>query len=277
MKRLDGKVAFITGAARGQGRSHALRFAEEGAHIVAIDICEQIDSVRYPLATAEDLEETRRLVAETGQGVIAMKADVRDSAQLKAAVDAGLAEFGHIDVLAANAGITGMGGPVHELSDEEWDDILAVDLTGVFRTVRAVLPSMIAAQRGGSIIITSSIAGLLGFGWCAPYSAAKHGLVGLMRALVNEVSDHSIRVNTVHPSSVNTPMIMNDLVIGEIDPENQSVDTMCQVLEREHTLPVPWLESEDISSALVWLASDESRYVTGLTMALDAGKTTKSR
>lgn len=276
MNRLEGKVALITGAARGQGRSHAVRLAEEGADVVALDVCQQIDTVPYPMATPEDLEETVRLVEKTGRRILARKADVRDSTQVQAVVDAGLAEFGHIDVVCANAGITAMG-PVVEVTDETWDDMLAVCLTGIFKTVRAVLPSMLAAGRGGSIILTSSTAGLIGFGHAAPYSAAKHAVVGLMRSLVNEVSGHNIRVNTVHPSSVSSPMLINDWMRKTIDPDNPTEEGMAEVFKSEHIMPVPWLEPVDVSNAVVWLASDEARYVTGVALPLDAGKTVKSR
>lgn len=276
MNRLEGKVALVTGAARGQGRSHAVRLAEEGADIIALDICQQIDTVAFPMSTPDDLDETVRLVEKTGRRIVARRADVRSTAQLKEVVDAGLAEFGHIDVVCANAGITNHA-PVAEMTDEMWDDVVAVCLTGAFKTARAVLPSMIAAGRGGSIIFTGSTASLIGFGIHTSYSAAKHGVVGLMRSLVNEVSPHNIRVNTVHPSSVNTTMIHNDDIYRMFDSDNPTAEAMGEIFLRENLMPVKWMEPFDISNAIVWLASDEARYVTGVNLPIDAGKTSRSR
>ena len=209
MGRVSGKVAFITGGARGQGRSHALRLAEEGADIVVCDLIQQIDTIPYPMSTAEDLAETVRLVEGLDRRIMARQVDVRDQAGLDSLVADAITEFGHIDIVCANAGIMSMA-PTWEITDESWSDMIDVNLTGVWRTLKAVVPSMIAAKRGGSIVITSSTAGIRGFGNLAHYTAAKHGVVGLMLSLANEVAQHNIRVNTIHPTNVATGMILND-------------------------------------------------------------------
>jgi SDR family mycofactocin-dependent oxidoreductase len=272
MGRVEGKVALITGAARGQGRSHAVRLAQEGAEIVAVDICAQLDNVPYPLATPEDLAATAKLVEELDRRVIARQTDVRDSNAMKAVVDEAIAEFGHIDIVCANAGISSSGAS-WEISDESWQDVIDVNLTGVWKTTKAVIPHMIEHGRGGSIIITSSVAGLVAYGNLSHYTAAKHGLVGLMRALAVELAPHSIRVNTVHPTTVDTPMIDNDAVRQLFLPQvqNPSKADATQQMKMMHALPIPWVESVDISNAVLWLASDEARYVTGSALPIDAG------
>jgi SDR family mycofactocin-dependent oxidoreductase len=272
MGRMAGKVALITGAARGQGRSHAVRLAAEGASIVALDLCADLVTVPYELAAPADLDETVRLVGEVGGTALARKADVRDSAQLAAVVADALEQFGHIDVVCANAGIFS-NAPVTELTDEMWDDMIGINLTGVFRTVRAVLPSMISRRAGGSIILTSSTAGARGFANFAHYTAAKHGVIGLMRSLVNEVSRYRIRVNALLPTSVDTGMIQNENMYRLFDPDNPAPDR--ESFARAHAslnaLPVGWIEPADVSAAVAWLASDEARYVTGVMLPVDAG------
>jgi SDR family mycofactocin-dependent oxidoreductase len=270
MGRVDGKVALVTGAARGQGRSHALRLAEEGAEIVALDICEQIATVPYGMARPEDLEETVREVEKLDRRIVARQADVRDSAQLADVVKEGLSEFGHIDIVCANAGIFSTATAA-EMTDDIWEDMIAVNLSGVFRTVRAALPSMIENAGGGSVILTSSTAGVRGFPNFAHYTAAKHGVVGLMRSLVNEVSPHYVRVNTVHPTSVDTDMIHNEIMYRLFDPDNPTREAFAEKYRTLNALPVPWVEPVDVSNAVVWLASDEARYVTGTTLYVDAG------
>lgn len=276
MGRLDGKVAFVTGAARGQGRSHAVRLAEEGADILAIDVCAPIATVPYPLAAPEALNETAILVEKTGREVIAIEADVRSTDDLSRAVAAGLARFEAIDIVCANAGIFS-NSPVSEMTDEMWQDMIDVNLTGVFKTIRAALPSMISAGRGGSIIITSSTAGIRGFGNFAHYTAAKHGIVGLMRSLVNEVSTHSIRVNTIHPTSVDTDMIQNENMYRLFEPDNPhpTRESFAVAHGSLNALPVGWIQPEDVSHAVAWLASDDARYITGATLPVDAGFTQK--
>ena len=206
--RMDGKVAFITGAARGQGRSHALRLAQEGADIIAVDICADIDTVTpyYSLGTEDELNETVRQVEALDRRIVARRADVRDLDGLQTAFDEGLAELGHVDAVVANAGIATYG-KAWELSAQQWKDMIDVNLTGVFHTAKVAIPSMIEADRGGTILFTSSIGGLKGIQNVAHYVSAKHGLVGLMRTLANELGPHRIRVNTIHPTNVDTIMI----------------------------------------------------------------------
>lgn len=268
MSRMDGKVAFITGAARGQGRAHAVRLAAEGASIVATDICSQIDSVPFDMATPQDLAETTKLVEGLGGQILSREADVRDSDALASVVSEAVERFGHIDVGIANAGIIS-GGPSWELSDQQWQDVLDVNLTGVWRTVKALAPQLIKQGTGGSLILTSSIGGLMGFAGFSHYSSTKHAVVGLMRALVNELSPHNIRVNTVHPSAVDTPMIQNEMFWGAFGTDNR--EQFSKIFSTLHPLPVDFIEPEDIANAVLFLASDEARYVTGVTLQVDAG------
>jgi SDR family mycofactocin-dependent oxidoreductase len=272
MGRVDGKVALVTGAARGQGRSHALRLAEEGAEIIAVDICDQVGTVPYAMATPDDLGETTRRIEELDRRVVARPADVRDFEQLQAVVQEGLSQFGHIDIVCANAGIFS-SGPTWELSRQQWDDMIGVNLTGVWHTIKATVPSMLERGQGGSIILTSSTAGMRGFAGFAHYVAAKHGVVGLMRTLANELAPHMVRVNTVHPTSVNTDMIHNEALYRVFlpDAEHPTREDFAQAFTPLNALPIPWVEPVDISNAVLWLASDESRYVTGVQLPVDAG------
>lgn len=272
MGRLEGKVALVTGAARGQGRSHAVMLAEEGATVIALDICQDIATVPYGLGTDADLAETAKLVEACDQRVLSRAVDVRDLAGLRAVVDDAVAEFGGIDIACINHGILSVGMAL-DLDEDAFDDVLAVNLGGVWRTIKAVAPRMIEQGKGGSIVITSSVAGIVGLGMMAHYSAAKHGVVGLMRALVQELSGRSIRVNCVHPGSVPTPMIMNEAIYTAFGMD--SAEGMARAQGSLSALPVDFLDPEDISRAVVYLASDESRYVTGQTLAVDAGFTTK--
>ena len=272
MGRMDGKVAFITGAARGQGRSHALRLAEEGAEIIAVDLCQQIDSVPYEMATPDDLAETAKLVEEFDRRIVARQADVRDLRQLQKVVDEGVSEFGHIDVVCANAGIASFA-PSLDMDEQVWEDMIDTNLTGVWKTVKAAVKPMVERNKGGAVIITSSVAGLFGFPNLAHYSSAKHGVVGLMRVLAQELAPYMIRVNTVNPTTVNTPMVMSDAAYQLFRPdlENPTQADMAEGLLGLNLLPVPWVEPIDISNAVLWLASDEARYVTGLALPVDAG------
>ncbi|PZF79523.1 mycofactocin-coupled SDR family oxidoreductase [Jiangella anatolica] len=269
MGKLEGKVAFITGAARGQGRSHAIRLAQEGADIIAVDICKQIDSVAYPMSTPEDLAETVKEVEALDRRIVAAEADVRDRDALQAAFEGGVAELGGVDVVLANAGIAPMGVNVRP---NEWDDVLAVNLTGVYNTVEVAKQSLIE-RGGGAIVITSSTAGINGIGGSQPgglgYTASKHGVVGLMRSYANVLAEHSIRVNTVHPTGVNTPMVVNDVMQEFLQNDPSLSNAMA------NALPVPMLEAVDISNAILWLVSDDARYVTGVTLPVDAGFTNK--
>jgi SDR family mycofactocin-dependent oxidoreductase len=277
--RVEGKVALITGAARGQGRSHAIRLAQEGADIIALDIAESIPSVDrfYPGATEADLADTVKAVEALDRRIYSAKVDVRDYAALKAATDAGIAEFGRLDIVSANAGIFLFGDKTHEVSDSDWDDVLDINLKGVWHTTKAVTQFLIDQGQGGSIIITSSTAGLKGTPNVAPYTASKHAVLGLARTLSNELAPYSIRVNTIHPTSVATPMVQNEAAYKLFLPhlEHPTMEEAEPVFQSINTLPTPWVEPVDISNALLFLASDEARYVTGTELKVDAGYTTK--
>jgi len=277
--RLEGKVAFITGAARGQGRSHAVRLAEEGADIIAVDVAQEIDSVKrfYRGASEADLAETVEAVEALDRRIVATKADVRDYAALRDALDDGVAQLGHVDIVSANAGIFHFGDPTHLVSESDWADVLDINLTGVWHTAKAVIPHLIEQGTGGSIIITSSVAGLKGAANVAAYVASKHGVVGLMRTLALELAPHSIRVNTVHPTAVGTDMILNDGVYRLFLPATESPtrEQAAETFRALHPLPVAWVEPVDISNAVLFLASDESRFVTGTELKVDAGWTTR--
>jgi len=268
MGRVEGKVALITGAARGQGRSHAVRLAQEGADIIAVDICAPIPNVAYPPATPEDLAQTVKEVEALDRRIIAAQVDTRDQAALRQAVDAGVAELGHLDVVVANAGICILSSWA-DVTPEIWRDTIDINLTGSWNTVMAGAPHLIKAG-GGSIILTSSAAGLKGLPFLTPYVASKHGLTGLARAFAHELAEHNIRVNSVHPTGVDTPMgagegmaAMNELLAAH--PRLAGMFT--------NSLPVEVTQPADISNAVLFLASDESRYVTALAMTVDAGNT----
>ncbi|MGW5382572.1 mycofactocin-coupled SDR family oxidoreductase [Nocardia sp. NPDC003963] len=272
MSRLDGKVAFITGAARGQGRSHAVRLAEEGADIIAVDTTAKVDTVPYPLATADDLAETARLVEATGRRIVAREADVRDSAALADAVGEGLAKFERLDIVLANAGISSPA-PTLEMSDETWQDMIDINLTGVWKSLKASVPHIISGGRGGSVVITSSLAAIYANENTAHYSAAKAGLVSLMKVMAKELAPHSIRVNTVHPTTVATDMILNDATYRLFrpdleDPTRADFEEAARTLNR---LPVAALEPGDITDTVLHLVSDSGKYITGTTQVIDAG------
>ena len=275
--RVEGKVAFITGAARGQGRSHAVRLAQEGADIIAVDICKQIESVQIPLSTPEDLAETADLVKSHNRRIFTAEVDVRDFDALKAAVDTGVEQLGRLDIIVANAGFGNGGATLDKTSERDWTDMIDVNLSGVWKSVKAGVPHMLASGRGGSIILTSSVGGLKAYPHTGHYVAAKHGVVGLMRTFAVELGQHMIRVNSVHPTNVNTPLFMNEgtMKLFRPDLENPGPDDMKVVAQMMHTLPIGWVEPEDISNAVLFLASDESRYITGVTLPVDAGSCLK--
>lgn len=264
---LTGKVAFITGAARGQGRAHAIKLASEGADIIAVDICDQIAGVPYPMATPDDLDATVKLVQDTGARIVARQADVRDRAALKTALAEGITELGRLDIVIANAGIAPMTG------ENAWQDVIDVNLTGVYQTVDVAMRPLIKQGDGGAVVLTSSVAGLVGIG--APiagslgYTAAKHGIVGLMRAYANFLAPYSIRVNSVHPAGVDTPMIDNDFTRSWLDGMAQQQQQGGP--DMSNALPVEVLQAEDIANAVFWLVSDAARYVTGVALPVDAG------
>lgn len=276
MGTLDGKVAFISGGARGQGRSHALRLAREGADIVMFDIAEQITSVPYPMGTEEDLAQTAAEVEALGRRIVARKADVRDQTAVEKVLGEGLEKLGRVDIVLANAGIMPVVGPT-STDVSSWHDAIDVMLTGVLYTVEAAIPAMVEQNTGGSIVITSSAAGLKGtsrslrtktYGLLG-YTAAKHGVIGLMRAYANALASYNIRVNTVHPTGVNTPMVANEAFLGSADQFPELFEAM------SNALPVPLIEPSDVSEAIAWLVSDGARYVTGAVIPVDAGATVR--
>jgi SDR family mycofactocin-dependent oxidoreductase len=272
--RLDGKVALITGAARGIGRAQAVRFAQEGADVIALDVCGPVDTVLIPPATPEDLAETARLVAAAGRRAVTDIVDVRDADGLGAAADRGVERFGGLDIVCATAGITSRGVAT-DMSEQVWQTMLDVNLTGVWRTCKVAVPHLIA-RGSGSVILVSSIAGLRGLVGVAHYTAAKHGVVGLMRSLANELAPHGIRVNTVHPTNVDTPMIQNDVVGSAFRPDLDRPPTRAEFAEAARSmnmLDVPWVEPVDVANASLFLASEEARYVTASTLTVDAGST----
>ena len=276
MGTLDGKVAFISGGARGQGRSHAVRLAKDGADIVTFDICEQIDSVPYPLGTEDELAQTVERVEALGRRIVAAKADVRDEAAVNKVFDAGLAEFGRVDIVIANAGIMPVLGPTSTVV-QAWHDCIDVMLTGVLYTIEAAIPTLVEQNQGGAIVLTSSAAGLKGttrslrsktYGMLG-YTAAKHGVVGLMRSYANALGSYNIRVNSVHPTGADTPMISNDAFLGAAPEVPELFEAMTNIL------PVPLIDAQDVSDAVAWLVSDQARYVTGAVIPVDAGATAR--
>ena len=276
MGRVEGKVALVTGAARGQGRAEAVRLAEEGADILAFDICEQVPGATYEPATDEDLAETAEAVTKHGRRVIAHKGDVRNQADLDKIVADGLQQFGHVDVLVANAGVV-LPAPAWEITEEEWATQTDINMGGCWRAAKAVIPAMIEAGNGGSIILTSSGVCARGTGNLAHYSAAKNGLIGLCWELAVELGPHRIRVNNLQPGSVHTKMVDYEAMWrlftpGQDDvPMDQRRETTLSIMARNNLLPTPWVEPEDLAQAALFLASDESRMVTGTRIVVDAG------
>jgi SDR family mycofactocin-dependent oxidoreductase len=264
MGRVPGKVAFITGAARGQGRSHAVVLAREGASIIATDLCGKVGWTTYPGSTDADLDETARLVRAAGGRIVTAHADVRDRAALAEAAQLGVAEFGRLDIVVANAGVGRMNA-WDTVTDEIWRDTLEINLTGVWNTVVATAPHVIASG-GGSIILTSSAAGLKAMPFMAPYTASKFGVTGLAKALAQELSVHNIRVNSIHPAGVDTPMAGGESDAGVLMAKYPHLGPIFANL-----LPVTFMPPEDVSNAVLYLASDESRYVTATAFAIDAG------
>ncbi|HUN31503.1 MAG TPA: mycofactocin-coupled SDR family oxidoreductase [Trebonia sp.] len=270
--RVEGKVAFITGGGRGQGRSHAVRLAEEGADIIAIDICHDVEGA-LPMATAEDLAETAKLVEALDRRIITRQADVRDLDAVQAAVDDGVAQLGRLDIVLASAGVAMMGGRTDKMKLNSWTATIDINLTGLFNTARAAIPHLIAGGRGGSIVLTSSVGGERAMPNMSHYVSAKHGVIGLMRSLAVELGEHSIRVNSVLPTNVNTPMFMNEGLFKMFRPdlENPGPDDIKPVAQLMHVLPIGWIEPVDVSNAILFLASDESRYITGIELPVDGG------
>jgi SDR family mycofactocin-dependent oxidoreductase len=274
--RVEGKVAFITGAARGQGRSHAVRLAQEGADIIAVDLCGPLPTVdKYPPATRADLDQTVAEVEKLDRRIVARVADVREFGALKAAVDEGVSELGGLDIAVANAGIASFGS-AFDITEEMWREMLDVNLTGVWNTARAAVPHLIS-RGGGSLMFTSSIGGLKGIANVGHYVSTKHGIVGLMRTMANELAPQRIRVNTIHPTNVNTDMIQNlgtYQLFAPDDPEPTQEKALPGFLSL-NAMEVPWVEPIDISNAVLFLGSDEARYITGVTLPVDAGANVK--
>jgi SDR family mycofactocin-dependent oxidoreductase len=274
--RFEGRVAFITGVARGQGRSHAVALAREGADIIGIDLLDGFESIEYAPATQDDMDATVAEVEALDRRILASKADVRDFDAVKKAVTEGVAELGgRLDIVSANAGIFPFGREVQDTTETEWDEVMDSNLKGVFHTLKAAVPPMVDAGNGGSITITSSSAGIKGTPNVSAYTATKHGVVGLMKSAALELGRHHIRVNTLHPTGVRTEMILNDALYKLFMPD-QDAPTQAmfdEMFVQAHPIPVPGVEVEDITNALLFLASDEARYVTGTELKVDAGFT----
>jgi SDR family mycofactocin-dependent oxidoreductase len=269
--RLEGKVALITGAARGQGRSHALALARAGADIFGVDLCAQVDSVAYPLSTTDDLAQTAKLVTGTGRRIETYVGDVRSSADMRAATEQAIAAFGKIDIVVANAGIW-TPGSVWEMDDQTWQDMIDINLTGVFNTVRFAIPQMME-RKSGSLVLISSTCGVKALGWMPHYNAAKHGVMGLTRSLALDLGPYFVRANAILPSTVNTPMIMNEpsYKIYRPDLENPTREEAMSGFYAHNAMPMPYVEPEDVSEAVLFLASDASRYITGIGLPVDLG------
>jgi (+)-trans-carveol dehydrogenase len=274
MGLLDGKVAFVTGAARGQGRSHAVRLAQEGADIVALDACATPDWLSYPLATEADLAETVKEVEALDRRIVARKADIRDLAAVRAVLGEGIAELGgRLDIVAANAAVISEPKDTWDIDVAQFRDLIDTTLTGTFITVKAAVPHMIAAGNGGSIVLTSSGAAITAGKGLGDYKAAKSGVLALKDTLAYELAEHFIRVNAICPTAVDTPMIQNDSLYRSFRPDldQPGREDVKAGFTEMNLLPIPWVDPVDISNAIVWLASDAARYVTGVTLPIDAG------
>lgn len=274
--RLEGRVALITGAARGQGRSHAVRLASEGADIVAVDRCDDIDTVMYPLSREADFAETARLVREQGRQFETIVGDVRSSSDMRNATERALELHGRLDVVVANAGIWSPGA-LWEMDDQTWQDMIDVNLTGVFNSVRFAIPHMME-RKSGSLILTSSTCGVKALGWMGHYNAAKHGVMGLTKSLALDLGPYFVRANAILPSTVNTPMIHNDpsYKIYRPDLENPTREEAMAGFYAHNAMPLPYVEPEDVSAVVAFLASDESRYITGIGIPVDLGTLQKT-
>jgi len=277
MGQLDGQVAFITGIGRGQGRSHAVTLAREGADIIGLDICAKLDSTAYEGTSEDDLRETCRLVEETGREIVAEPGDVRDYDQVKAIFDRGIEKFGRVDIVIPNAGLCA-GAKTWEISEDAWREMIDVNLTGVWHTVKAAVPQMIEQNSGGAITFIGSTEALKGAENISSYAASKHGVTGLMTSLARELGEYGIRVNSVNPTCVDTDMINNPFVYKLFRPdlEQPTREDVVDSFAGTHILPVPWIEPSDVSKAILYLASESGRYITASTMVIDAGFIVKS-
>jgi SDR family mycofactocin-dependent oxidoreductase len=278
MGLVDGKVALVTGAGRGQGRSHAVRLAAEGADIIAVDIAaNDVETISYSLASEDDLDATVKEIEAMGRRAVKAVADVRSLSELQQAADTGLSELGRIDIVCANAGI-GSWAVAWEMTEQQWKDMIDINLTGVFNTVRATLPSMVERGEGGSVVLTSSTAGLRAYANTAHYTAAKHGVIGLMKVLAQEAGPHRIRVNAVCPTTVRTPLVINDSTFELFAPhlESPTEDDVREPFEGLNILPgVAWVEPSDVSDAVLFLCSDAAKFITGVALPIDAGNIVK--
>ena len=276
-ERMRGKVAFISGVARGMGRAHAVRLSEEGADIIGVDAVGPVPSQGGPPATDEDLAETVRLVEKSGRRIVARQANVADLSAVTAVVDEGVAELGRLDVVVANAGVGSNPGQIASITAQEWQNVLATNLTGVFNTVKPAVPHLIAGAKGGSIVLISSSLSLRSRPGMGPYASAKTGLIGLMQSLALELGEHSIRVNSVHPTTVRTPLVLSDPYFRLFRPdlENPTLEDVIPVFRTVNLLPVPYIEPEDVANAVLFLVSEEARYITGVQLPVDAGYTIK--
>ncbi len=271
MGRFDGKVVLVTGGARGQGRSHAVEFAKEGADIVVTDIAKQVDTVPYGMSSESDLAETVKRVEELDQRCLSVVADARDTAATNRAVEAAIAEFGKIDILLANHGLLSLS-PVADMPDEMWDDVIGSDLTGVFKSIRAVLPHMLA-RKSGRIIATASMAGRTGLPTVAHYCAAKWGVIGLIKSVAREVAAEGITVNCICPTNLDSDMIHNPAFYALFAPgiDNPTREQVTPGFTSLNAIPIPWIEAIDVSNAMMFLASPEARYITGEALHVSAG------
>ena len=277
MSQLDGKVAFITGLARGQGRSHALTLAKEGADIIGLDLCGEIESTTYPGTTRADLEETERLIKELGRRAVLSQADVRVYGEVESAFKRGIEQLGRVDIIIPNAGICA-GGKTWELTTDAWRETIDINLTGAWHAVKAAVPTLISQGQGGSVVFIGSTEALKGAENMSCYAASKHGITGLMTSLSRELGQYNIRVNSVNPTCVDTNMIQNPYVWGLFQPDNPN-PTRASVEDsftRTHILPVPWMEPVDVSRAILYLVGESGRYITASTLTIDAGFIVKS-
>ncbi|MET0821299.1 MAG: mycofactocin-coupled SDR family oxidoreductase [Aeromicrobium sp.] len=273
MGRFDGQVVLISGVARGQGRSHALRFAQEGAAVIGFDLCADQPEVAYDLATAADLAETEDAVRAAGGSILTRIADVRDIDQIRSVVADGVAEFGGVDILLANAAVLGGAGPLWEIDDAVFQNVIETDLIGVWKTIKVAVPEILKREGHRSVIVTGSGASVKGSANIGDYVTAKHGLIGLVRTLARELGPHGVRANAVLPGNVDTQMLQNAQVKGMYFPGAPATtrEVFADAAAAASPLRVPWVDPSDISEAVLWLASPESRYVTGTALSVDAG------
>ncbi|MFZ2176496.1 MAG: mycofactocin-coupled SDR family oxidoreductase [Rhodococcus sp. (in: high G+C Gram-positive bacteria)] len=277
MGKLSGQVAFITGAARGQGRAHAVKMASEGADIIAVDLCAPVKSVGYEMATEADLAETVALVEAQGQRIASRVADTRDLDELQEAVDAGVAQFGRLDIVVANAGIAASAKMSWDLEPAEFREMMDINVTGVWQTTKVAIPHIMTGNRGGSIVLISSMAGLRGVPGILHYSTAKHAVRGMAKSLANELAWANIRVNSVHPGNVRTPMIDNEKMVRAFRPDLESpvLEDTAEIMQKLNLLPEPWVEPEAIADAVLYLVSDTGRAITGIALPVDLGTSEK--